>query len=207
MAENMKVRIIDASLNLFNQIGSHKITTNHIIDKLGISPGTFYYHFRNKEEIIRSIFGSISADFASVFRFEPQDSAAEMMESITDNLKLLFSLYNKYSFFYNEISSLLDRDEILKNQYLENYQLKAEKLKQLFYAMEQEGVFVKGFSSSDRIDHVIDSIWILSDYWVTFLKTTGRPGDENVIAGYKNYLLLLLPYLEKQYAVAARKFL
>ena len=207
MAENMKDKIINTSLTLFNQAGSHKITTNHIIDKLGISPGTFYYHFRNKEEIIRSIFGDITADFAAVFRFEMQDSAAQMMERITDNLKLLFSLYNKYSFFYNEISSLLDRDEILKKQYLENYQLKAEKLKQLFFAMEQEGVFVKGFSASDRIGNVIDSVWILSDYWMTFLKTTGRLDDENVIAGYRNYLLLLLPYLEKQYASAARNFL
>ncbi|MGL5986966.1 MAG: TetR/AcrR family transcriptional regulator, partial [Burkholderiales bacterium] len=49
-------RIIQASLELFNEHGERAITTNHIAAHLGISPGNLYYHFRNKEEIIYQIF-------------------------------------------------------------------------------------------------------------------------------------------------------
>ncbi len=46
-----KARIVEASLELFNQHGERAMTTNHIAAHLGISPGNLYYHSRNKEEI------------------------------------------------------------------------------------------------------------------------------------------------------------
>ena len=63
----MKNKIIDATIELSNEIGIHRITTNHVIDRLGISPGTFYYHFKNKEEIIRKIFERIASEFDALF--------------------------------------------------------------------------------------------------------------------------------------------
>ncbi|MBO0217341.1 helix-turn-helix transcriptional regulator, partial [Vibrio sp. Vb2880] len=54
----MKTRdkIVYAALELFNQHGERNITTNHIADHIEISPGNLYYHFRNKQEILREIF-------------------------------------------------------------------------------------------------------------------------------------------------------
>ena len=51
-----KDKIIHCALKLFNEQGERQITTNHIAADLGISPGNLYYHFSNKQEIIRSIF-------------------------------------------------------------------------------------------------------------------------------------------------------
>ena len=47
-----KEKIIETSINLFNEKGCLNTSTRHIADELGISIGNLYYHFKNKEEIL-----------------------------------------------------------------------------------------------------------------------------------------------------------
>ncbi|GAA4897447.1 TetR/AcrR family transcriptional regulator [Ferrimonas pelagia] len=48
-------RILDASLTLFNDSGTARITSVDIAEQLGISPGNLYYHFKGKEEILTAL--------------------------------------------------------------------------------------------------------------------------------------------------------
>ena len=61
-----KDKIITTAIDLFNIHGTKAISTNHIAKEMGISPGNLYYHFRSKNDIIRSISDNFSNDLGSV---------------------------------------------------------------------------------------------------------------------------------------------
>ena len=60
-------RIIHSATELFNDQGERNITTNHIAAHMGISPGNLYYPFRNKEDIIHSIFDQYARHLSESF--------------------------------------------------------------------------------------------------------------------------------------------
>ena len=200
----MKDKIIEASIELFNVMGTHRVTTNHIIDKLKISPGTFYYHFKNKEEIVGRIFHRITSEFDELFVIENSEPD---MEYFVSEIKKIYQLYYKYRFFYYDISMLLDRDEELAVRYRENYKLKINKIRELTLALEKRGI-LKKFSTDEQRECYIENQWIINDYWMTFQKATGSPDESEVVGrGVMSYLSYLKPYLSDKAGTELEKFI
>lgn len=85
-----------AALELFNQQGERNITTNHIAAHIEISPGNLYYHFRNKQEIVRDIFALYSAEL--IERFTPLQGQYESLSLLKHYLDSIFTLMWKYRF-------------------------------------------------------------------------------------------------------------
>lgn len=53
MTTNENVRLLmDSALPLFAQNGFHKTKVSDIVKKAGVAQGTFYWHFKNKEDIV-----------------------------------------------------------------------------------------------------------------------------------------------------------
>ncbi len=115
----MKTRekIVHAGLELFNEHGERNITTNHIAAHIDISPGNLYYHFRNKQEIVREIFTLYSTEL--IERFTPIHGQKESLTLLKHYLDSIFTLMWKYRFFYANLPEILQRDEELHNDYIQ----------------------------------------------------------------------------------------
>ena len=51
-SEVRRVEIMNAAMQLFMEKGYTNTTTQDIVDKVNISRGLLYYHFKNKEDIL-----------------------------------------------------------------------------------------------------------------------------------------------------------
>src|SRR6266567_6576776 len=54
-SELTRGRILDTALALFNERGTAAVSTNLVAAEAGLSPGNLYYHFADKQEIIRAL--------------------------------------------------------------------------------------------------------------------------------------------------------
>lgn len=115
----MKTRdkIVYAALDLFNSDGERNVTTNHIAAHIEISPGNLYYHFRNKQEIVREIFALYSQEL--IERFTPIQGQQESLALLKHYLDSIFTLMWKYRFFYANLPEILQRDPKLHEEYIE----------------------------------------------------------------------------------------
>ena len=51
----MKAELIKESINLFVEKGYSATSIQDIVDKLGVTKGSFYYHFKSKEALLMHI--------------------------------------------------------------------------------------------------------------------------------------------------------
>ncbi len=156
-----KDKIVSAALELFNQQGERNVTTNHIAAHLGISPGNLYYHYRNKQDIVRAIFTRYSLELLE--RFTPVCGQTESLSLLKHYLDSIFSLMWKYRFFYSNLPDILRRDRELHREYIQVQQKLRENLVQItttFIEMNLLQIDKEQMSSFITTLHLIASSWL-----------------------------------------------
>lgn len=187
-----KEKIITSSLQLFNEHGERNITTNHIAAHLGISPGNLYYHFRNKEDIIRSIFDEYEAHLNNILL--PYENSQVNLELLMGYFDAMFDTLWRYRFIYANLVDLLSRDPKLKVQY---QKVQKALLARSIYILSQ--LVEDRFLSIDKaqISAVAETIKMLVSFWISFQYTQSeneKITQNALYDGLLRVLLLLRPY-------------
>lgn len=186
-------KILDTALVLFNQDGTSEVSTNHIAEACGISPGNLYYHFRNKQEIIRELFQRLYAIWDKGLPM-PQDR-----EPTLDDLKTVvetnYQIIWEYRFAYRELVALLRQDAELRQGFLAVRQRGFDGFYKLSSAFVASGVF-RTPEDPQVIKDLQEVCWLISEFWITNLEVNGRSVDETAMQrGVKLMLRVLQPYL------------
>ncbi len=196
MAPRIKTRerIVQTSLELFNQLGERSVSTNHIAAHMEISPGNLYYHFPNKQAIIAELFSEYEA-LVNTFLRPPKGRLASVEDKRYYLLEILDGMW-RYRFLHRDLEHLLDCDPELAARYRRFSQ------HCLIQAMAIYGGFVDaGILQMDKvqIESLTLNTWIVLTSWVRFLCTTkedsSRLNQDAMRRGVYQVLMLEFGYV------------
>jgi AcrR family transcriptional regulator len=197
-------RIVEASLELFNERGARSVTTNHIAAHLSISPGNLYYHFGNKEEIIRALFPQFSeAVYATIPVPEEGEITAEDIGRY--HLAGIETLW-RYRFVFRDLNELLDRDPILAEAFRGIQLWLRGQFESLFERLIEQGQMRRPNPPED-LSRIATNSFILWSSWIRFLTSSRAKLDldpVDVVDGALQSFLTFAPYLDPGFAQEVR---
>jgi AcrR family transcriptional regulator len=186
-------RILEAGLRLFNDFGEPNVSTSAIADDLNISPGNLYYHFRNKDEIVDSLFGDFEREIEQTLtaptRRQPD------VEDIWLFLHLVFELIWKYRFLYRDLNDLLSRNRTLEIHFKQILGHKARTAQAIC-----EGLVARGDmqATHSEIQALAVNMVVVATYWLSFEYVRNpRHLDESdaMASGVFQVMALAAPFL------------
>ncbi len=162
-------RILQKSLQLFNEQSERFVSTNHIAAALEISPGNLYYHFRNKESIIAEILLDYQNEILGLLSL-PENRDMQVSDKLI-YFQVLSSQFWKYRFLHRDSNHLIESSLILK----ERYPIFARQVMQrgmlIYQGFVNAGLMSATFT---EIEALIVNIWIVMTNWSNFLLMTGH---------------------------------
>ncbi|WP_409299258.1 TetR/AcrR family transcriptional regulator [Peribacillus sp. SCS-26] len=134
-ATELKDRIIETSLRLFEEYGFHGVSVSQIVAESGTSKGGFYHHFQSKDELLYMIHDYFITYVLDKAReaHASSHSPAQKMQKIIQSFAKVFHLYKPHiSVFYQEST-------YLRPEYTEEIKKKRDSYKQLIFQVIEEG--------------------------------------------------------------------
>lgn len=190
-------RILELSLRLFNEFGEPNITTTVIAEEMNISPGNLYYHFRNKDDIVNSLFVQFEAEIRRMLAV-PADRHPNI-EDVWLYLHLSFELVWRYRFFYRDLSDLLSRNRKLELHFKEIVAHKIKIAQQLCIGLRNDQAFE---ATDPEIDALATNMVVVATYWLSYeyVRNPRKYTEQEVMAealarGCYQVLSLIRPYL------------
>lgn len=187
-----KEKIILTSIELFNKNGVVAVTTNHIAKELNISPGNLYFHFRNKEEIIRHIFKIMGRETYALWNVKKGEKVIHPLTLIEKN----FELFWKYRFFHRETFYLRRKDAQLNKMWKAHVD-KLRKLMTLRYFRWVKAGWMKTIESESETQFIVNTLLATASTFLHFFESADRQPAHKHIENGKIYVArLLIPWTQ-----------
>ena len=188
-------RILQTSLQLFNEYGAPRITTNHIADEMNISPGNLYYHFRNKDEIIYQLFLTYEKKISDALQV-PQSRDLNM-EDMWLYLHLVFESIWEYRFLYRDLENIVSRSKKLRLRFKRILERKIKTAVAILEGLVQTKVIQ---ATTEEIQALATNVAVIATYWINFynIRSDDRnSSDNNLGLGVYQVMALVSPFLRE----------
>lgn len=186
-------RILATALRLFNESGTAAVSTNHIAEALGISPGNLYYHFRNKEEIIRGLFEQQFARWDVDYEFPA--NRVPTLDDLQQIVRASFITAWEYRFIYRELIALLRRDKQLHERWIAIRARGFTGFRELIDLFVAAGV-LRAPGDPAVVTRLAELCWLIAEFWLASVEVSGEMiGEPQMEHGVELMLQVLDPFI------------
>jgi AcrR family transcriptional regulator len=187
--------VLSTALDLYNRFGEPNVSTNHIADEAGISPGNLYYHFRSKDDITLELFKRFLLHVQPLL--DPDGDAAPGAEDLWLRLHLIFEAMGHFRFLYRDLSDLHGRIRGLRHAFHGLLGRQRATLLTLIAGLRENGIME---IDEPQAEVLADNMLMLMTYWIPYAQVRGDPGlsDGRVLTdAVARILHLLVPHLRE----------
>ncbi len=180
---------------IFNDRGTRSVTTHHIAEAMGISPGNLYYYFGSKEAILLAIYERAIAEYNEFWR----EAAAVTPDPLTMlcMLDAIFAHQWKYRCLQREFPVLVREYGLIAERYREMQQRRVSFYRYICTQWVDSGHLRP--MSPQELDDLVAATWLVGESWLGYLEAMGKGADEiEVRRGARLVYTLLRPYLAEQ---------
>lgn len=131
----LKDRLIQSALKLFEENGFHGVSVNQIVQHAGASKGGFYHHFNSKDELlfmIHDTFISYVLEKANLAK-QTYNHPTQKLQAIIKSFVKVFDLYKPHILVFYQESTYL------KPQYEKLIKIKRDQFKNIIFEVIEEG--------------------------------------------------------------------
>jgi len=183
-----KKKIIETTIQLFNEHGFANVKLPLIASTTEISLGNLTYHFPKKDQLIMSIFDAFVEDLGRITKGYQLVDLAEMMQQ----LGAFYDFQEKYLFFYLDLLELERAFPDLKVRYQAHIQQQIAGLHQGFLLNESTGL-LKSFEDIEIYEGLALQYWHTVVFWRMQVAVRGVKSTKDGML--KMAIALLNPYL------------
>lgn len=189
-------RILGVCRDLFNASGPGAVTTAEIAAAAGISEGNLHYHFQRKEQIVEALF----AEFAAATRAVAASHATgrDDPERYGGYLGAWFNLMWEWRVFYRDGAAIFALAPSLRPHLKALSDESQAQVRAALADMVAEKLLA---ASPEEIETLIVNTWIVSTYWIDYLRTirgVTQIEREHLGWGARQLQSLFAPYLTER---------
>lgn len=164
-----KTKIIQSSIELFNQKGLANVRLQQIADHCGISVGNLAYHFQNKVAIIKTIDEILQKEIEPVLS---NKKSFPYLIDFDNQLSQYYFLINKYAFYFLDLLEMERIHPSIHSNRREYILKMIDQIHKWLLENVQKGV-LKTEIHMEQYRHTAKAIWMIITFWMTQQQVKG----------------------------------
>jgi AcrR family transcriptional regulator len=192
---SQKERIIETSINYFNENGFMTVSMRSIAAACNMSLSNLQYHFKTKEALINAIVDEMYKLFEGIL--DHKEKAVNLL-LIINLAKFWFEFQKKYLFFYVEFSAILQRYTFVRKKYLFIKEKRTNEIESLLLAYAASGI-MKTEPFANYYKSMADLLFFITNFHLSAHLSYGFKKLENSFEEANTLCYnLLMPSLTEQ---------